>query len=418
MEQASQALFDYLSDALYRPAQASLNVEALPEEMRRLGEGLRFFVKCALETRAFATELSKGNINMHSPGRENELAAPLKALHASLRHLTWQSQQVAKGDYKQRLDFMGEFAEAFNTMTFQLGERQAALEGQIEKIRSQSEALSQSNSLLMALTEGAPGWIVVIDRETGEELFANRAARQGFERGGRFAEELRAWLSLRKGEGAYDFTGGDPDDRRYFSVSSYPLQWWGHDAVAYAMEDVSAERAYMHELESRAYSDMLTRLDSRYYGMLELNRWIEERRAFVLLFVDLDSLKYVNDTYGHGEGDRYIICAANAIRRLSKNGVYCRLGGDEFMVLVPDMGFEEVGRQMNAIRVQLAASSEDAAPRYPRGLSYGMVDVTRDNELSPSELLSLADERMYAFKRAHKRMRKNCRLPDAKNSRA
>ena len=197
MNEAAQLLFDYLKDAWNQPDRARLDADALPEDFRELGEGLICFVEGVLEVRAFAKALSRGDLSAAPPGRQNELAAPLKALQASLRHMTWQSQQVAKGDYRQRLEFMGEFAEAFNTMTGQLSDRQAALESQIERIRAQSAALEQSNRVFQALTEGMVNWIAVVDSNTGERLLANRAARDGLE--GKIGADVWNWLVGRRG---------------------------------------------------------------------------------------------------------------------------------------------------------------------------------------------------------------------------
>ncbi len=405
-----KAILSYLQDAENCPAEVALDVEALPEPLRALGAALDAFIGRMLEAHAFATELSRGNLNAQPPGRENVLAGPLKALHASLRHMTWQSQQVAKGDYNQKLDFLGNFAEAFNSMTGQLSERQQALESEIEKGRSRQVALAQANSLLAALTEGMPNWIVVLDNATGERLFANRAAREGFAREGHFGADLWNWLISQASEvdfyGVRDYAAEDGSATCYLSIASYPLYWGDHRAVAYVLEDVSASRMYMRELERHAYSDTLTRLNSRFYGMQVLEAWLDERRAFVLCFVDLDSLKYVNDNFGHSEGDRYIISAASAIRGLSEDAMYCRLGGDEFMILIPEGDVIEIEKRLRKIRARLSASSaKDAAP-YPRGLSFGLVDVKSDNLLPASALLSMADERMYNFKRSHRRARR------------
>ena len=57
----------------------------------------------------------------------NFLCENLKNLHANLNHLTWQAQQVTKGDYSQHVAFLGEFSTAFNEMTRQLQEREAKL---------------------------------------------------------------------------------------------------------------------------------------------------------------------------------------------------------------------------------------------------------------------------------------------------
>ncbi len=56
-----------------------------------------------------------------------------KNIHANLNHLTWQAKQVAKGDYSQTVSYLGEFSEAFNTMTQQLKERELKLKQEAER---------------------------------------------------------------------------------------------------------------------------------------------------------------------------------------------------------------------------------------------------------------------------------------------
>ncbi len=113
MNPGAEILYNYLRDVIYDPAHAALDFEKLPEDFLELGKGLQFFAECVTETTALAKELSKGDLNDTLPSPENEMAAPLKALHATLKHLTWQTQQVATGDYQQRVDFMGDFSKAF-----------------------------------------------------------------------------------------------------------------------------------------------------------------------------------------------------------------------------------------------------------------------------------------------------------------
>jgi len=129
----------------YDPAKAFLDIEKLPEDFREFGESLRFFAFCIMESRQLAQDLSVGNFTGEAISRNNELAAPLKSLNASLRHLTWQAQQIARGDYKQRVAFMGEFSSAFNTMVEQLAERQQKLEDNISEIQIQREAAEDAN---------------------------------------------------------------------------------------------------------------------------------------------------------------------------------------------------------------------------------------------------------------------------------
>lgn len=405
----AEVLFNYLKDAMYNPDKARLDIEALPESFENLGRGLVYFVECVKEARDFSKALANGNLNAKQPRNDNELAAPLKALQASLRHISWQSQQVAKGDYRQKLDFMGDFAKAFNTMTQQLDERQRTLEDQIDRIRKQTIALEQSNSLFVALTEGINNWIVVLDSDTREMLFANRTAQRELDKSSWLGKELWKWLMRltqsgmwRKEKQEHEIAVTHAKSVRYFLVSSYPLHWKDRCAVAHVLVDVSAERMYMRELESHAYKDNLTRLYSRYFGMQVLQTWIAEHREFSLCFIDLDNLKFVNDTFGHAEGDQYIVSVADAIKNIAPEAMYARLGGDEFMILVPELTAGEVGQKLNEVRALLAREDEQNVTPYRRSISYGIVQVDADNTLSSSALLELADERMYRFKRANR----------------
>ena len=156
MESAIKVLFNYLSNVIYDPSKAVLDVEKLPEEFQDLGNGLQYFSECVIETKTLAQALAKGDLTGKLPRSGNEIASPLKSLHASLKHLTWQAQQIAKGDYQQRISFMGDFSAAFNTMAKQLEERRM-LDTQ-EKSRLQEYIdliLSNTPAILLAFdTEG------------------------------------------------------------------------------------------------------------------------------------------------------------------------------------------------------------------------------------------------------------------------
>jgi diguanylate cyclase (GGDEF)-like protein len=75
----------------------------------------------------FAVAIAKGDLSASMGPQGGQLAGSLKALHASLRHLTWQTKQIAHGDLTQRVDFMGEFSEAFNSMVENLAEARLEL---------------------------------------------------------------------------------------------------------------------------------------------------------------------------------------------------------------------------------------------------------------------------------------------------
>jgi hypothetical protein len=74
------------------------------------------------DMREFIGALAEGKLEVYAPPR-NLLATPFKQLQANLLHLTWQTKQIASGDYSQRVDFMGAFSAAFNSMVEALEEK-------------------------------------------------------------------------------------------------------------------------------------------------------------------------------------------------------------------------------------------------------------------------------------------------------
>ena len=85
---------------------------------------MQYLETAVKEMKQCSAALSKGDLSSFKPARENFLCENLKNIHANLNHLTWQAKQVAKGDYSQTVSYLGEFSEAFNTMTEQLRERE------------------------------------------------------------------------------------------------------------------------------------------------------------------------------------------------------------------------------------------------------------------------------------------------------
>ena len=408
MKKTSKILFDYLSDVFYEPSKASLDVDELDDDFIMLGKGLIYFAHCFAQYNELARALSKGDLSIKLPPPENELAAPLKSLHASLKHLTWQSKQVAMGDYKQQVDFMGEFAEAFNMMIKQLAERQLKLEAEIELSDKKTVALEQSNQLLTNITKSIPQQIVVLDRYTHQILFMNAAAREVIDSDPEYMRDIIGTVSEHSEPGGIYHTEIQHDrkgEERYLAISAYCLEWSNRSADAIIINDVSAEKSQIKELETYAYMDALTNLHNRFFGTLSLNNWLSEKKRFALIFADLDNLKYINDQYGHNEGDKYILCAADFLRTISEDALVCRIGGDEFMLLVPDIGYDEAYAHMTGISQNIQAFGSRQNEDFQYDISFGIAAIEESNKSNSSAILSLADEKMYEQKRMKKKNR-------------
>jgi diguanylate cyclase (GGDEF)-like protein len=139
--------------------------------------------------------------------------------------------------------------------------------------------------------------------------------------------------------------------------------------------------------------------------MMTLDSWLYEKRQFVLVFADLDSLKYINDEFGHIEGDIYIINAAKHLRTFSPDAIVCRIGGDEYMLLVPDISYDEAHEKMSEIFENFQNDEYLKDKTFTYSISFGIFAVGEKNKLSASDILGIADERMYENKRARKKNR-------------
>ena len=117
------------------------------------------------ELRQFLLALSNGDLSQDLL-LKGPIAGSLKNLQANLRHLTWQTQKIAEGDFSQRVDFLGDFSAAFNQMAIKLEE---ARKSQIEIDR----AIRESEARYRALVDFLPDGVLV--HQDGVVVFANMA---------------------------------------------------------------------------------------------------------------------------------------------------------------------------------------------------------------------------------------------------
>ncbi len=111
---------------------------------RKFAESMNQLITFMEEIHQFINPLARGELSEINLSANNFLASPFKELHSRLCHLTWQAKQVADGDYGQRVDFMGEFSEAFNSMIVALEHNERLLR---EKIKELEQALSHIKKL-------------------------------------------------------------------------------------------------------------------------------------------------------------------------------------------------------------------------------------------------------------------------------
>lgn len=132
----------------------------------------------------------------------------------------------------------------------------------------------------------------------------------------------------------------------------------------------------------------------------------KEGRQMLILYSDLDMLKYLNDTYGHEVGDKAIICASNELKEhVTPEGMCFRLGGDEFLIIDKFMSDEIVRDCIVEIRENLVRDSRKIELPVDLSLSFGYVVTEGKGKVSLDEYISRADTLMYEDKRRRRKGR-------------
>ena len=290
-----------------------------PKSLGMLTERINEVVNSFSEIWNFILPLSQGILNIESPKASNVLASPFKELHSQLRTLVWQVQQIAQGDYKQRVVFMGEFSLAFNSMVEALEEKNRLINENILAMKKVQSELRTAHDHLEKKVQERTIALSNLNSQLEEEI-EERIAR----------EEEIIKLAL------YDQLTGLPN-RRLFN----------------------------------------DRLDQA------IIQAVRNKNSFEILFLDLDGFKMINDTMGHAQGDELLKMVADRLTNtLRKSDVIARVGGDEFLILIHNVSdkqsIEKVCRNIitslkNLLTFLPLKFTLQQASGYPSTLKMGMM---------------------------------------------
>lgn len=171
---------------------------------------------------------------------------------------------------------------------------------------------------------------------------------------------------------------------------------------------IAVKNARYHEkIRNLAYRDTLTGLPNRAglsaYLESEMERTRQGKAVGAVLFIDLDDLKTVNDHFGHTCGDSVIVAAGEDIVRASgQNAFVSRIGGDEFVVVLPDADNPQlISRVADRLVGALRREYEVRGQRIHMSTSIGITLYPEDGDAA-EEVLKNADIAMYAAKAAGK----------------
>jgi len=252
------------------------------------------------------------------------------------------------------------------------------------------------------LVRSSPDWVIIVDNATGEWIYTNKDA------GAVLTElsiepKIHEWIAarLQDQEKVTDRVLNFRTHRgaQSFLVNMIPIEWMGR-ATTLAVFSAAGQAPDRQSLvEDALYKDWLTGAQSRYFGMLTIERLIRDNAGFVLCFIDIDDLKSVNDEYGHAVGDRCIIKIAETLKTFSSTAVVSRIGGDEFLIVDRDVSLAYAKKRLLVLLIGLRNYRDPEASCLSFSFSYGVVGRRRDDTGSATRLLSLADKEMYLNKK-------------------
>ena len=164
-------------------------------------------------------------------------------------------------------------------------------------------------------------------------------------------------------------------------------------------------------LRSHSLTDGMTGLNNRRGFMILATGLLKFARrvgySLCLIYIDLDSLKYINDTFGHVGGDTALSGFARILTETFRDSdVIGRLGGDEFVVLLIDSSENDIAGMQRLLQSNVDAYNLRAEPGHSLAFSLGVIRAEPHSSIAMEELLSQADEAMYLHKQRRRRAAK------------
>lgn len=273
----------------------------------------------------------------------------------------------------------------------------------ISEYKRLEDALRASEQSFQAIVAKTPTGILIVDKRgtiqyanPTAEIFLNRRADEllGNPLGFTVAEGVRSEIEIGRREGGK----GVADVRVVETV------WKEEPVYLVSLRDITEIVRLREELHNLSMTDDLTGLNNR-RGFLQLaqqhlNLAKRTRSEVLLIFLDLNGLKNINDSLGHSEGDQALVDMAYLLRKtFRESDIIGRIGGDEFTVLASDTGGASAGSLTGRLQNNLEAHNLHGGRRYKLSISVGVAYYDYESDRSIEDLLVKADASMYEQKR-------------------
>lgn len=184
------------------------------------------------------------------------------------------------------------------------------------------------------------------------------------------------------------------------------LTYVSHHEQEYLMgqiRDVTQEKAFRNHLEDLATKDPLTKILNRrgFFMLLEEYIIFHEKDMFIsVLIFDIDFFKKVNDTYGHAIGDFILLETAQRVQScLPPTALFCRYGGEEFVIALPSISIPHAAALAETIRQTIAVTPMNTNGLIvPITISIGCTSWNEQDDIAMQKTIQRADEALYQAK--------------------
>lgn len=271
---------------------------------------------------------------------------------------------------------------------------------------NQKNSLANSHASLDTILNHIGAAVYVRSVQTGECLFANRSMGVIFKqemKDGSLNELLDKHIHRDRGISEIY----QSEHERWYDLYYTNIKWIdGSRALLCALYDITEKKGYQEKFEQQAYTDFLTGLYNRMCCERDLAKYVEEaekeQRRGELLYLDLDDFKHINDGLGHQYGDVLLKAISNSLKRIEgiENTCY-RVGGDEFVIIIPPREQERREKIISAIREIFMKPWFLKDSDYYCTMSMGMVNYPGEGD-SVHDLIKKADIAMYEAKKKGK----------------
>ena len=274
--------------------------------------------------------------------------------------------------------------------------------------RIQKNSLAGSYAALEEILNNVGSSVYVRDKESGRILFANRYLRNSFHDA---VEQNKLYELFERGipqgseEGNIEICAEESGS--WFDFIYKKITWVdGREVFMCVAHDVTEKKMYQKRIERQAYTDFLTGLYNRLCCERDLAKYVDTAkktgREGSVLYMDLDDFKHINDSLGHQYGDVLLKSLANGIRSVQgiQNSCY-RMGGDEFVIIVPSEQHEMLEQIVEGIKAVFSRPWFLKDTDYYCTMSMGIVHFPTEGE-DVEELVKKADIAMYEAKKTGK----------------